>query len=170
MIIDQYIIALATMSHRKEAESVLEVMGIRPKLNLMLTRDMVSNGKPNPEIYLVVKDSLKIQPQERLVIEDAVNGIKAGLNAGMHVFAVTNDITRASVHNSGLLSNEFIVMTLAGLKRGFISFLNSSPPAYCNTARLTNQTSHTKKACHELVSRQAFLRQHLLENKEKNYI
>jgi len=120
---DNYSIALATMSHSKEAESVLGVMEIQQKLNLIVTRDMVINGKPNPEIYLAVNSSLKIQPHECLVIEDSVNGIKAGLNAGMHVFAVTNDITRASVHDSGLLNDEFIVDDLTGLKPRVYQFL-----------------------------------------------
>ena len=46
---------------------------------------------------------------ECLVIEDSVHGIKAGLAAGMHVFAVTNHITRDQVHSANILAPSFIV-------------------------------------------------------------
>lgn len=120
---DNYLTALATMSNSAEVNKVLEVMGIRGKLNLVITRDMVSLGKPDPEIYMKAQDILKVKAEECVVIEDSVNGIKAGLNAGMHVFAVTNDITRASVHSSGLLTNEFIVDELTELKPRVYRFL-----------------------------------------------
>ena len=120
---DNYLTALATMSNLTEVDKVLEVMGIRQKLNLVITRDQVSFGKPDPEIYLKTKDILKVKAEECLVIEDSVNGIKAALNAGMHVFAVTNDITRTSVHKSGLLINELIVDDLTELKASVYHFL-----------------------------------------------
>ncbi|MBW6489957.1 MAG: HAD family phosphatase [Lentimicrobium sp.] len=120
---DNYLTALATMSNLPEVERVLEIMNIRQQFHLVVTRENVKNGKPDPEIYSKTKDSLKIKAEECLVIEDSVNGIKAGLNAGMHVFAVTNDITRASVHDSGLLPDEFIIDDLTELKASVYQFL-----------------------------------------------
>ena len=85
----------------------------------------MSNGKPHPEIYLKSKDTLNVKPEECLVIEDSVNGIKAGLNAEMNVFAVTNDITRDAVHAAKLLSDDFIVDDLTGLKPRVYRFLSN---------------------------------------------
>lgn len=121
---DNYLIALATMSHMNEVDKMLNALKIKDKFSLVMTRDKVSNGKPHPEIYLNSKDRLNVKSEECLVIEDSVNGIKAGLNADMNVFAVTNDITRDSVHASDLLSDDFIVDDLSELKPRIYQFLS----------------------------------------------
>lgn len=106
---DNYRTVVATMSHRPEAEKVIQAMGIREKLDVVLTSGDIVQGKPHPEIYLKVKEFLKMESNECLVIEDSVHGIKAGLAAGMHVFAVTNHITRDGVHSANILAPSFIV-------------------------------------------------------------
>lgn len=120
---DNYITALATMSHLAEAERMLSVMRIRDKLSVIVTKDNVAIGKPDPEIYLKVSSTLGIKPEECLVIEDSVNGIKAAVNAGMTVFAVTNDITRESVHKAEVLESRYIIDDLTELKPRIYSFI-----------------------------------------------
>ena len=87
----------------------MTIMGSYEKFSLVLTRDDVDEGKPDPEIYLLAAERLGLRTDECLVIEDSVNGIKAAQNAGIPVFAVTNDVTRQSVHDCRLLEPEFIV-------------------------------------------------------------
>lgn len=116
---------LATMSHLPQAKRVVTLMGITDKLDLILTRDDVEKGKPDPEIYLKAKNTLRLNSDECLVIEDSVNGIKAGLNAGMQVFAVTNDVTRLSVHSSNLLDDAYIVDTLEDLVTRVFGFIEA---------------------------------------------
>tara|TARA_R110002111_G_scaffold125056_2_gene189640 strand:+ start:416 stop:1147 length:732 start_codon:yes stop_codon:yes gene_type:complete len=106
---DNFRTVVATMSHLREAEKVIGAMGIHGKLDIVLTSDDIVHGKPHPEIYLKVKELLKIEFHECLVIEDSLNGIKAGLAAGMHVFAVTNHITRSQVHSANILAPPFII-------------------------------------------------------------
>lgn len=50
--------------------------------------DMIKNGKPEPDIYLEVCDSLGVSPNEALVLEDSKNGILAGYRAGCNVLMV----------------------------------------------------------------------------------
>jgi beta-phosphoglucomutase len=120
---DKFLTVLATMSNLTEVEKVLDVMGIREKLDFVITRDNVSKGKPDPEIYLKAKNMLHAKSNECLVIEDSVNGIKAGLNAGLKVFAVTNNITQQSVHASNLLTEEFIIDDNKELKSRVYGFI-----------------------------------------------
>ena len=51
--------------------------------------DMVSNKKPDPEIYLTAAGMLGVQPSECLVIEDAPSGLQAAGAAGMKSLALT---------------------------------------------------------------------------------
>ena len=120
---EKYTLVLATMSHLPEAKKVTETMGIFDKFNLILTRDDVENGKPQPDIYNKAKSVLGVKPEECLVIEDSANGIKAAQNAHMPVFAVTNDITRKSVHDCKLLEPEFIVDELETLEARIFDFI-----------------------------------------------
>lgn len=122
---DNYLIVLATMSHMNEVDKMLNALKIKDKFRLVMTRDKVSNGKPHPEIYLNSRDALNLKSEECLVIEDSVNGIKAGLNADMKVFAVTNDITRDAVHAANILPNDFIVDDLTKLKSRVYRFLSN---------------------------------------------
>lgn len=121
---DHFTIVLATMSHLKEADKVLDVMAIKHKFKYIITRDDVAKGKPDPEIYTKVKDLLQIESSECLVMEDSVNGIKAALNAGMNVFAVTNSITRASVHSSNLLAQKYVIDNLEDLEHEVYHFID----------------------------------------------
>jgi len=122
---DEFKVVLATMSHLKEAEKVLKILGVKDKLDLVLTRDNVSEGKPDPEIYLQAKKIMQVEAHECIVIEDSVNGIKAGINAEMHVFAATNSITNESVINADLLTEEYIIEHPKELRDRIYNFINA---------------------------------------------
>ena len=46
----------------------------------------VSEGKPSPELYYYAAERLGVSPNNCLVIEDSLNGARAGLAAGMTVW------------------------------------------------------------------------------------
>ncbi|KAG7372445.1 HAD family hydrolase [Nitzschia inconspicua] len=48
----------------------------------------VKNGKPAPDIYLQAAKRLQVRPEECLVFEDALSGVKAGKAAGCRVVAI----------------------------------------------------------------------------------
>ena len=52
-----------------------------------ISRDDVYEGKPSPEGFLMAAQRLGIKPEECLVVEDSVSGMKAGKAAGMGVVA-----------------------------------------------------------------------------------
>ncbi len=120
---DRYTLVLATMSHLPEAKKVTKTMGIFDRFDLVLTRDDVENGKPEPDIYNKAKEILGLGSDECLVIEDSVNGIRAAQNANIPVFAVTNRITRKSVHDCKLLEPSFIVDELSQLQDRVYAFI-----------------------------------------------
>lgn len=122
---DGHTVAIATMSHLKEAKTVVGSMGIIDEIDFFITKDQVLHGKPNPEIYLRAMDHFKLKPEECLVIEDSVQGVLAAINAEIPVFAVTNDITRKSIHKSSLLPEAFIVDDLTGLHKRVYDYIET---------------------------------------------
>ena len=125
---DNFTVVVATMSHLAEASKILDFMGVREKLSGLFTRDDVEKGKPDPEIYSKAAEFLQLTPDSCLVIEDSTNGIKAALAAGMHVFAVTNDITRSSVHESKTISEKYIIDNPKNLKDSVYRFIKEYRP------------------------------------------
>lgn len=120
---DGYITALATMSHEQEVTRMLDIMKIRDKLSVVVTKDSITRGKPDPEIYLKIRGMLGVLPEECVVIEDSLNGIKAAVSAGMTVFAVSNDITRESVHKADIIDTKYIIDDLTELKARIYRFI-----------------------------------------------
>lgn len=50
--------------------------------------DLVSRGKPFPDLFLHAAKGMNTDPSDIVVIEDSVNGVKAALAAGMTVIAL----------------------------------------------------------------------------------
>lgn len=68
--------------------------------------DHVTHAKPAPDLFLHAADALAIAPEHCLVIEDSVNGVRAGLAAGMRVWGFAGgghmtDAVRANLAAAG---------------------------------------------------------------------
>ncbi len=104
-----YPTGLTTVSHATQAGIVLDVLGLRPYFDVIVTIDDVAHAKPDPEIYLVAASRLAVPPAQCLAVEDSLPGVKAALAAGMTCVAVANDLTRAALHTGPPLPGEHIV-------------------------------------------------------------
>jgi beta-phosphoglucomutase-like phosphatase (HAD superfamily) len=102
-------IGLATLSKRKDVEYIIEALGIQKMLDVIVTAEDVSKGKPDPEIYLLASKKLGLNPKECLVIEDSANGVKSGLSAGMNVVAIATPFTKASLFSNGVIDAKWII-------------------------------------------------------------
>lgn len=60
----------------------------------ILAGDVVSNKKPNPEIYNLASQRLDVEPSECVVVEDSRNGLLAAKAAGMRCLVTTNGYTK----------------------------------------------------------------------------
>lgn len=100
-------------------------MGIMDQFECILTKNDVELGKPHPEIYQLAAQKLSLPSNQCLVLEDSVNGIKAAQSAGMPVFALTNAVTRNSVHEAQLLQREYILDDLTEAQEAVFDYLQS---------------------------------------------
>jgi HAD superfamily hydrolase (TIGR01509 family) len=62
---------------------------------VIVSRDMVANGKPAPDLFLAAAQRLGVAPRHCLVLEDSDVGIRAAASAGMPVILVP-DINQPS--------------------------------------------------------------------------
>lgn len=81
---------VATSSSRPRAERSLEIAGLTGHVGGRLyTASQVANGKPAPDLFRFAAAEMGAAPARCLVIEDSLNGIRAGLAAGMEVWRFT---------------------------------------------------------------------------------
>lgn len=104
-----YSTALATQSHREQARRVLDILGLADEFDVVVTRDDVEHGKPDPEMHLLAARELGVRPEECLAIEDSPAGVKAALAAGAEIVAVTTDLTRQKFRDANLLDRCHVV-------------------------------------------------------------
>lgn len=79
---------LVTNARRAWAGPRMDIMGITDIFDVIVTGDMVSEHKPNPEIYLQATQALGVDPRETLAIEDSPSGIRAARDAGLYTIAI----------------------------------------------------------------------------------
>ena len=85
---------LASSSQANWVDVILTILRVKERFRVVMSGDMVTNGKPAPEIYLTAAGKLGVEPSRCLVFEDSPHGIQAGKAAGMTVVAVLTDMTR----------------------------------------------------------------------------
>lgn len=76
-------IALATSTIQERAVRYLMQHDIDQYFDKLIFGDMVSNGKPAPDIYLKACEELGVDPANAVAVEDSRNGIKSAGQAGM---------------------------------------------------------------------------------------
>ena len=75
--------AVASSSDAKTIEIILSRTGLSKYFLHMISSGLVDKGKPEPDIYLFTAGLLSVKPEECLVVEDSVNGMKAAKAANM---------------------------------------------------------------------------------------
>jgi HAD superfamily hydrolase (TIGR01509 family) len=86
----RYPLGLASSSPPELIEFVLEDAGVRAAFSVIVSSDEVGKGKPNPDVFLITGERLRVNPSQIAVFEDSSAGIRAAYDAGMHVIAVPN--------------------------------------------------------------------------------
>lgn len=75
--------AVATSTERERTEHLLLSASVKDKFDVIVCGDDVSNGKPEPDIFLAAARKLKCKREECVVLEDSANGIIAASRANM---------------------------------------------------------------------------------------
>ena len=94
-----YKLAIASNSIRATIDLMMQKSKLAQYLDVVVSNQDVTLGKPDPEIYLKTLNRLGVLPDEALVIEDNAHGIAAARAAGAHLFIVDaiTDVTWGNV-------------------------------------------------------------------------
>lgn len=88
-------IKLGVASSSKNCKAVLKATGLLPRFQArvdgVVSASLNLKGKPAPDIFIKACELLDVLPEECIVVEDAVSGVKAGANGN---FGLTLGIAR----------------------------------------------------------------------------
>lgn len=104
--------ALASSASEHRVNYILENLGIRHHFSVIVTGNDVTNGKPDPSVFLLAAERLGVLASEAVVFEDAVAGVKAAKAAGMRCLGVAQGARSQVLQEAGA---EYVVPDFAGL-------------------------------------------------------
>ena len=85
-------LAVATNAELANLDFVLNAAGLRSLFRVLVHGHDVARPKPHPDIYLHAARMLGVTPQDCVVFEDSVTGVRAARAAGMRVVGVTTTL------------------------------------------------------------------------------
>lgn len=89
-------VAVASSSRRPLILSRLRATGLLDGIDLAVSGDDVSRGKPHPDIFLLAAKRLGARPEDCVVLEDSPSGVAAARSAGMHRLLVPDLSVRSA--------------------------------------------------------------------------
>jgi len=81
-------IKIALGSASKNAKLILDRLGITELFDALVDGNMVSNAKPDPQVFTLGAELLGVENETCIVFEDAVAGLEAAHNANMKCVGV----------------------------------------------------------------------------------
>ena len=81
-------IKIAIGSSSKNTPKILNRLGIYSYFDAISDGNNIAHSKPNPEVFLKAAEFINENPQDCLIVEDAIAGIDAGIAGGFKTAAI----------------------------------------------------------------------------------
>ena len=106
---NQFRIAIVTSSSQKKMDNLYaQNPGFREMFDAVVTGDMVSHSKPDPEPYLLGAEAIGVAPESCYVFEDSISGIESGIRAGATVIGLATTLPYDKIEGKAHLTiNDF---------------------------------------------------------------
>ncbi len=105
-------VKFALGSASKNAPLILEKVGLINKFTAIVDGNQVTKAKPDPEVFLLGAEKLKMKPTNCVVVEDAIAGVKAANAANMTSIGIGNADTLKEANyvfeDTSKLTTEFL--------------------------------------------------------------
>ncbi len=90
---------------------MLERLGISEYFDEIVSGEMVEHSKPAPDIYLKAAECVGLPTDSLIVIEDSVNGIRAGKNARIYTVGYKGSVVEQDTHEADVEVRDFMEIT-----------------------------------------------------------
>lgn len=105
-------LSVASSTNQQGTREHLAESRILDRFEVVVGGDMVTNGKPHPDIFLKAAEALSVAPEECIVVEDSPAGIRAAYAAGMKAVLVPDQaaITQEIIDMADVVLNSLLEM------------------------------------------------------------
>jgi HAD superfamily hydrolase (TIGR01509 family) len=100
--------AIATSAPRANVDFTLKKTNTERYFGTILDDSFVTEGKPNPQIYLKTAQAMGFDPARCIVFEDSLSGVKAGKNAGCKVVGITTTHSHEELAETDFIIEDFV--------------------------------------------------------------
>lgn len=111
-----YRLALASSTRQVVVEKQLKDVGLYDYFEFLICGDMVTNSKPDPEIYATAVNHLGLEPSECAAVEDSLNGLRSAKAAGLVTIMVPDRV--GPNEDTGKVT-DFVFDSLKGIIENF---------------------------------------------------
>lgn len=88
---------LAIGSSSKNTKKILEKLGLKDYFDAVSDGTNITRSKPDPEVFLKAAQMLGVEPEDAIVVEDALSGIDAALAGGFKCVGIGEAATHPRV-------------------------------------------------------------------------
>ena len=100
-------LALVTSTGPELFNHIDSLLSIYEKFDIVITSKDTTIHKPQPEPYLIAMKRLQLEPNQCIVFEDSIQGIKAGKAAGSYVIALEGSLEKEVLTEADLIISSF---------------------------------------------------------------
>ena len=100
-------LALVTSTGPELVNHINSLLSIYEKFDIVITSKDTTIHKPQPEPYLIAMKRLQLEPNQCIVFEDSIQGIKAGKAAGSYVIALEGSLEKEVLTEADLIISSF---------------------------------------------------------------
>jgi beta-phosphoglucomutase len=121
----EFQLAIVSSTPEENIELITKTLGIKNYFSLFVNGDDVKDGKPSPQGFLLGAKKLGVEPQNCVVMEDAIVGVQAAKRAGMHCIAVANTCPRADIAEADIVVDSLEEINVKTIEELFTSTMKN---------------------------------------------
>jgi HAD superfamily hydrolase (TIGR01509 family) len=115
-------LAVASSADAIKVTANLKKIGLPPdSWDVVLTGENVRCNKPAPDIFLLAAETLGVAADECVVVEDAVNGVRAAKAAGMRCVAVAHTFPAERLREADVVRDQIAQVSVSDLAPGLVT-------------------------------------------------
>tara|TARA_Y100000590_G_scaffold304553_2_gene343448 strand:+ start:1100 stop:1765 length:666 start_codon:yes stop_codon:yes gene_type:complete len=106
-----YYTGLVTASPKSSLNFICKKINLQNYFLHMLSGEETNKNKPHPDPYVKMMSKLGVHPQNTIIIEDSISGIRSGLSAKAHVIAKSGSVAKEYLNNAHRIINDYKEIT-----------------------------------------------------------
>jgi len=112
-------VKVAVISSSRNCPHILEKIDYYPLIETVISGSDITNGKPDPQIFIMAAERLGVKPEEAVVFEDAVLGVEAAGRGGFKCVGIDRHNDPGRLDKADIIVKDLSEVNYESLKKRF---------------------------------------------------